>query len=116
MAREQMFTQPEMIGVTGAMESSAGESHSVAGTAPQNPDPFVGKLFQPPELPRFTMPLVRSLLPHGKHDPLSLRTVVTPAALFLSDLRAGQSRSSETRDSEARPVHSRRGRSGSLIQ
>lgn len=116
MARERMFTQPGMIGVTGATWSSVGESHSIADIAPQNPNPLEGKLFQPPELPRFTMHLVRSLLPHEKHDPLSPRTVVTPAALFLPDLHAGQSCSSETRYSEARPVHSKRGRPSSLIQ
>lgn len=108
--------QPGMIGVTGAMWSSVGESHSIADIAPQNPNALEGKLFQLLELLRFTMHLVHSLLPAEKHDPLSPRALVTPAELFLSDLRAGQSRSSETRYSEARPEHSQRDRPSSLIQ
>lgn len=105
--------QPGMIGVTGAMWSSVGESHSITDVAPQNPKPLEGKLFQLPELLCFTMHLVHSHLPGEKHDPLSPRALVTPAELFLSDLRAG---SSETRYSEARPEHSQRDLPSSLIQ
>lgn len=105
-----------MTGVTGAMWSSVGESHSVADIAPQNPNPLEGKLFQLPELLRFPVHVVHSLSPGEKHDPLSPRTLVTPAELFLPDLRAGQSCTSETRYSEARPVQSQRGRLSSLIQ
>lgn len=74
-----------------------GESHSIADIAPQNPKPLEGKLFQLPELVRFTMQLVQSLLPGEKHDLLSPRTLVTPMEPFLPDLCAGQSCSSETR-------------------
>lgn len=101
-----------MTGVTGAVWSSVGRGHSIADIAPQNPNPSEGKLFQLPELLRFPVHLV----PGEKHDPLSPRTLVTPAELFLPDLRAGQSCTSETRYSEARPVHSKRGRLSSLIQ
>lgn len=108
--------QAGMIGVTGAMWSSVGESHSITDIAPQNPNPLEGKLFQLPELVHFTTQLVQSLLPSKKHDHFSPRTLVTPAEPFLPDLRTGQSCSSETRYSEARPVHSKRGHPSSLIQ
>lgn len=70
--------QPGMIGVTGAMWSSVGQSHSIADIALQNPNPLEGKLFQLPELLLFTMHLVHSHLPGAKHDPLSPRALVTP--------------------------------------
>lgn len=56
IARERMFMQAGMIGVTGAMWSSVGDSHSITDIVPQNPNSLEGKLFQLPEL----VPLQRS--------------------------------------------------------